>query len=145
MRSPDEVPVGFSIPCIGHYCLLVLALLLCGCTSIDYRAGPVPGLTRMTVEEHVVSLTEVFEACYRCGHKSLEIPLACTCINFSTNHAVIWLAHGAPQWTIEHERAHARGYDHMDGELRSRYATWKLRGGNVAGAPPQSTLASHRE
>jgi hypothetical protein len=55
------------------------------------------------------------------------VPLACTCVNFRTRHSVIWLTHDAPQSTIRHERAHARGYDHPTGELRTQYAAWVER------------------
>ena len=100
-------------------------VLLSGCTSIDYRAGPVLGLDRMSVEEHFIDAGTLYAACARCGHGGPDIALACTCIDFRTNHAVIWLARGAPQWMIEHERAHGLGYDHPDGELHRRYAAWK--------------------
>jgi hypothetical protein len=63
--------------------------------------------------------------CSRCGHLGLELPVACTCINFRLKRAVIWLPQNASQATIEHERAHSRGFDHPNGELRSRYAAWK--------------------
>lgn len=54
---------------------------------------------------------------------------------FRTNRAVIWLACGASQVTIEHERAHGRGYDRQTGELRSQYAAWTNSGGKRI-APP---------
>src|SRR5512132_4211255 len=92
---------------------LLLALLVSGCASIDYRAGPVRGLERMAVEERVIDATQIYAACSRCGHTGIDIPLACTCINFRTNRAVIWLSRGAPQSVVEHERAHGRGYDHV--------------------------------
>lgn len=109
--------------------LVLLLLLLSACTSIDYQQGPVPGLERMSVEEHYVDGAELYARCSRCGHLGLELPVACTCINFRTNRAVIWLPRGASQSTIEHERAHGRGYDHPNGELRSRYAAWTKSGG----------------
>lgn len=109
--------------------VLVLLLLISGCSSIDYKQGPVPGLERMTAEEHYVDGQELYARCSRCGHLGIELPVACTCINFKTNHAVIWLTRGASQAAVEHERAHARGYDHPNGELRSLYATWTKSGG----------------
>lgn len=130
---------------------LVLLLLNSACTTIDYQQGPVPGLERMTIEEHYVDGAELYARCSRCGHLGLELPIACTCINFKINHAVIWLPHGASQSTIEHERAHGRGYDHPNGELRSRYAAWTKAGGkrsNVALQPINgagSTLAKVSE
>ena len=99
--------------------------MLGSCSTIDYQAGPVPGLERLRVEEHFVPYSELFAACTRCGHTGLVIPLACTCIDFRTNRAVIWLVQGAPRATVEHERAHALGYDHTDGDLRRRYTAWK--------------------
>jgi len=113
--------------------LLVLLTLLSGCASIDYRQGPVPGLENMTVEEHRVDATEIYQRCSRCGQLGLELPTACTCVNFRTGHAVIWLPHGASQATIEHERAHARGYDHEDGALRRQFAAWARNGGRRMG------------
>ncbi len=105
--------------------VLVLLALISGCSSIDYREGPIAGLERMTVEEHYVDGDELYKRCSRCGHLGLELPVACTCINFRLNRAVIWLPLDASPSTIEHERAHGRGYDHPNGELRSRYAAWK--------------------
>lgn len=119
--------------------LLPLALLA-GCSSIDYREGPVPGLERMTVEEHRVDASEIYQRCTRCGSLGMELPTACTCINFRTQHAVIWLSHDATQATIEHERAHGRGYDHQTGELRAQYAAWVNKGGKRA--PRQVELAN---
>ena len=105
--------------------LLLVALVAAGCTTIDYQAGPVPGLERMTVEEHFVDQAEIYKVCSSCGQSAVAIPVACTCINLRTKHAVIWLARGASQSTIEHERAHGRGYDDTDGELRRRYEAWQ--------------------
>jgi hypothetical protein len=119
---------------------LLLFLLLSGCASIDYQAGPVSGLGNMTVEEHIIDGTEIYQACSRCGQRGLELPTACTCINFTTNHAVIWLARDASQSVIEHERAHGRGYDHTDGELRSRYQAWVARGGTKIALPHEPTF-----
>jgi hypothetical protein len=131
----------------GHLisCVLWLALLLCGCTTIDYRAGPVAGLENMAVEEHFVDYGELYSACARCGHNSLVVPLACTCIDFTKNRAVVWLSRGAPPPIIEHERAHALGYDHTDGELRSRYATWKSTLAKKAARPPEATYQAKGE
>jgi uncharacterized protein YceK len=122
--------------------LLVFLALLSGCTSINYTEGPVPGLENMTVEEHHVDTTEIYQRCSRCGKLGMELPTACTCINFRTNHAIIWLANDASQATIEHERAHARGYDHQTGELRDQYAAWTKRGGKrMAPAVAQASRA----
>lgn len=118
---------------------LVLLVLISGCTSIDYKQGPVPGLERMTMEEHYVDGAELYTRCSRCGHSGFELPVACTCVNFKLNHAVIWLPRGASQSTIEHERAHGRGYDHQDGKLRSRYAAWTKSGGKRIDAPAEPT------
>ena len=82
----------------------------------------------MAVEEHRVEASEIYQRCSRCGHLGLELPVACTCINFRTDSAVIWLSRDASQATVEHERAHARGYDHVGGELSSRYAAWMQSG-----------------
>ena len=108
---------------------VVLLALLAGCSTINYNDGPVPGLENMTVEEHRVDASEIYQRCARCGQLGMELPTACTCINFRTNHAVIWLTHDASPATVEHERAHGRGYDHQSGELRSQYAAWTQRGG----------------
>ena len=108
---------------------LVILALLCACTTIDYREGPVPGLENMTVEEHRVDTTEIYQRCSSCGRLGLELPTACTCINLRTNRAVIWLTRDASEATIEHERAHGRGYDHQGGELRFQYAAWTKSGG----------------
>ncbi len=83
----------------------------------------------MTVEEHRVDADEIYSRCARCGHLGAALPTACTCINFRTRHAWIWLARDASQATLEHERAHARGYDDADGTLRRSYAAWKDAGG----------------
>jgi hypothetical protein len=123
--------------------LLLLLALLPGCTSIDYKAGPVPGLEHMSVEEKVIDASQMYDACSRCGHQGLEIVLACTCINFRTNHAVIWLARGAPQTVIDHERAHGRGYDHTDGQLRTRYASWLRSAKNLPPAPAYTGNTVH--
>ena len=104
----------------------LVALLVAGCTTIDYKAGPIPGLERMTIEEHFIDEAKIYEVCSRCGQSALVIPVACTCINLRTKHADIWLAKGASQSTIEHERAHGRGYDHTDGDLRRRYEAWQV-------------------
>lgn len=96
----------------------------------------------MTVEEHTVDAAELFVQCSRCGRLGLELPTACTCINFRTNRAVIWLIRGAAQETIEHERAHGRGYDHHDGGLRSRYVTWKEGGGRRTATPGEPIHAA---
>ena len=106
---------------------LAMLLLLSGCTTIDEREGPIPGLENMTVEEHYVDGSEIYQQCSRCGNLGFVVPLACTCVNFRTRHSVIWLTHDASQSTIEHERAHARGYDHPTGELRTQYAAWVRR------------------
>jgi hypothetical protein len=106
--------------------LLLVALLAAGCTTIDYQAGPVPGLERMTVEEHFVDEAEIYNVCSSCGLSPMVLATACTCVNLRTKHAVIWLAKGASQSTIEHERAHGRGYDDADGELRRRYEAWRV-------------------
>jgi hypothetical protein len=108
--------------------LLAIVSGFYGCAVIDYRAGPVPGLEHMTVEEHYIGASEIHARCARCGTREFESPLACTCINFATNHAVIWLPANASPSTIEHERAHAAGYDHTDGELRRRYQSWQASG-----------------
>jgi hypothetical protein len=104
--------------------ILALFLLLSACTSIDYREGPIPGLEKLTVQENYVDSSEIYQTCSRCGPQGLVVPIACTCINFRTKTAVIWLPQNAPQATIEHERAHARGYDHTTGELRNQYGNW---------------------
>jgi hypothetical protein len=104
--------------------LVVPMLLLAGCTSIDYRAGPVPGLEGLTVEEHHVEASEIYARCSSCGSFGPVLPNACTCVNFRTRRAVIWLAHGASDETVEHERAHARGYDHHGGELQRQFTAW---------------------
>jgi hypothetical protein len=122
--------------------LLLLALFATGCTTIDYRAGPVPGLERMTSEEHVIDDADIYSVCSRCGPAGLVIPVACTCINFRTNHAVIWLGKSATQSTIEHERAHARGYDHTDGALRRKFEAWRVAGGKMIPAEPGQQAAS---
>ena len=114
---------------------LALVAFICGCTTIDYKDGPVSGLEDMTVEEHHVDATEIYQRCSRCGSLGLNLLAACTCINFRTKHAVIWVPYGASQETIEHERAHGRGYDHPDGALRRQYATWVASGGRRT-APP---------
>ncbi len=114
--------------------LLGLVALIAGCTTIDYQRGPVPGLEHMTVEEHYVDATEIYDRCSRCGHLGFELPTACTCVYFRTNRAVIWLPRGASRATIEHERAHAQGYDHTGGDLRSRYAAWMRNGSKAASA-----------
>lgn len=119
---------------------LVLLALLSGCTSVAYKEGPVPGLEHMTVEEHQVDATEIYQRCSRCGHHGPELPTACTCINFRTNRAIIWLARGASQDTIEHERAHGRGYDHQTGELRSQYAAWTKSGGKRIASPVEQAF-----
>lgn len=113
--------------------LLLLLALLSGCASIDYKAGPVPGLEDMTVEKHRVDATEIYQRCSRCGKLGLELPTACTCVNFKTNHAVIWLPRDASRTTVEHEHAHAQGYDHEDGALRRQYAAWTKNGGRRIG------------
>ena len=115
--------------------LPILFALLAGCTSIDYLDGPVPGLERMSVEEHRVDAGEIARRCSRCGQLGPILPLACTCINFRTRHAVIWLPRNASAATIEHERAHARGYDHPSGELRAGYAAWLASGRREIAAP----------
>ena len=109
---------------------LLLLLLVSGCSSIDHRAGPVPGLENMAVEEHRIDTTEIYQRCSSCGDLGLVLPAACTCINFRTKRAVIWLAHNASPDTIEHERDHARGYDHPTGELHRQYAAWLASSGN---------------
>ena len=111
-------------PGLKMYRVLLLPLLLCGCAAIDYQHGLVAGLAQMTVEEHYIDASEIYPRCSRCAALGSVLPLACTCINFRTQHAVIWLAHGAPPETIEHERAHGRGYDHPSGELRRQYTAW---------------------
>jgi len=105
------------------------------------QGGPVSGLETMTVEEHRVDASEIYQRCSRCGRLGLELPIACTCINFRTMHAVIWLTHGASQEVVEHERAHGRGYDHPNGELRRQYAVWTNRGGRRT-TPPVDTAYS---
>jgi hypothetical protein len=104
--------------------LVLLCACAAGCSTIDYRQGPVPGLENLAIEEHHVEATEIYFKCATCGNLPHLMPTACTCINFRTRRAVIWLAHGASAGTIEHERAHARGYDHSDGQLRQHYAAW---------------------
>ena len=124
---------------------LVLVALLSGCTSINYKDGPVPGLENMTVEEHQVDATEIYQRCSRCGSHGIELPTACTCINFRTGRAVIWLARGASQATIEHERAHGRGYDHQNGELRSQYASWAKGAGTRINLPSKPTYRAETD
>jgi hypothetical protein len=111
--------------------LLILTALLSGCAGIDYRAGPVPGLEHMTIEQHIVAGTEIYQACSRCGQRGIEPTTACTCINFATNHVVIWLPAGASDAVIEREYAHAHGYDHEGGELRSKYERWKKNSSRI--------------
>jgi hypothetical protein len=122
--------------------LLTVFLLSGGCASIDYQTGPVPGLEHMTVDERVVDASAIYQACSRCGHRGLVLPIACTCIDFSAKRAVIWLPRDASQPVIEHERAHARGYDHPDGELRDRYQTWLASRPRQASLPPRLIQAS---
>ena len=118
---------------------VLLLTLLAGCSTINYNDGPVPGLESMSVEEHRVDATEIYQRCARCGQLGLELPTACTCINFRTNHAIIWLTRDASEATIEHERAHGRGYDHQGGELRSQYAAWTQRVGKQLDLPGSPT------
>ncbi len=121
---------------------LALLALLCGCTSIDYDHGPIQGLEHMTVEEHRVDPDEIYARCARCGQLGFELPSACTCVNFRTRHALIWLPLDASQAMIEHERAHSRGYDDSDGHLRSRYAAW-VRAQQAAPAGEVPPLRAH--
>jgi hypothetical protein len=118
---------------------LALFALLSGCAAIDYNAGPVPGLEHMTVEEHYIDANDIYQRCSRCGMRKFSLPLACTCINFADNRAVIWLPRNASIATIEHERAHGHGFDHPDGELRERYEMWLSGDGprvNATERPP---------
>jgi uncharacterized protein YceK len=112
--------------------LMLLVTLLSGCASIDYKAGPVPGLEHMTIEEYFIEANQIHGMCMQCGARAYELPLACTCINFARNRAVIWLPRNASDSTVKHERAHAEGYDHQDGELRRRFQAWQARGGRRA-------------
>jgi len=114
---------------------LIFVVLLSGCTTIDFKEGPIPGLENMTFEEHLVDASEIYQMCSSCGKLGFELPVACTCVNFRTKHAVIWLGRDAPQSTIDHERAHARGYDHPNGDLRNQYAAWTKRVGSKIAAP----------
>lgn len=86
----------------------------------------------MKVEEYRVDAAEIYQRCSKCGSLGLTVPQACTCINFRENRAVIWLAHNASDETIEHERAHGRGYDHTTGELREQYTAWVKKTGEKA-------------
>lgn len=122
--------------------LMMILALLSGCTSIDYKDGLILGLEQMTVEEHFVDPSEIYARCSQCGQLDLTLPEACTCINFRTKHAVIWLPHGATQSTIEHERAHSRGYDHPTGELRLQFAGWMKKSAGNAGPSVQAAIGN---
>jgi hypothetical protein len=142
LRAPAESRLA-SFALTGS---LAILFLLAGCSSIDYREGPIPGLEHMTVEEHFIDPGEIYRQCSRCGKLGLELPVACTCINFRTHHSVIWLGSNASQSTIEHERAHARGFDHPNGELRSQYAAWTRRVNSQVAAtakPPQGAAPAY--
>ena len=124
--DPDEIWEE-EIPGV-HWVILPIAValilaLLMGCSTIDPN-NRVEGWPELQVVENKVSFDEVQEKC-RPYVGWGQWPMACALYYLQTANCVIYYAF---DWSLEHERAHCKGYDHPgSNDMRAMLKNWNSR------------------
>lgn len=114
--------------------VLATVALLNGCTVIDKSTAPPADWPRLQVTETLVGTLDMIVRCYK--HLPLGmmllggIPLACAEIDLNAGTCTIWYASITPTQSLDHEREHCDGHDHVgESTLRDFFARWKRREG----------------
>lgn len=96
----------------GKAGLLLLGLVVSGCSLIGHQE--VAGWPRMEVVEHYVPEAEMRSRCVKYVGFGMS-PQACAEFDFARNRCELWFSSDFPptRSTVEHERLHCRGYDHI--------------------------------
>ena len=90
----------------------IAAGLLAGCQTIDNH-NRVPDWPELKIIEHRVPTAEMWERCQRYVPR-FSLPAGCTMFYFSRGEAHIYVSDtDESSLVLQHERLHARGYDHI--------------------------------
>ena len=101
--------------------LMLLALLLSGCTTIEHGSEP-KDWPRLSIDVRKVSYVEVLKRC----SKYNPAPIACAEIYFRTMTCVVWVTPDVPRYVMDHELGHCNGADHFgESTLRDAWAAYK--------------------
>lgn len=113
------------------FAVVILGLLLTGCTVINMHQEPPVDWPALTVKIMPVSYADTASACQWSLAKTLLIgPISgCAVVNFNDMTCTVYLA-ADDEYVREHEIAHCQGRDHY-GSTASRdlWAEWKLTNG----------------
>ena len=103
---------------------LLTAVNILGCTTIDMNSK-IEDWPNLTVTEHFGTTQEMREACSKYVG-GFETPLACTEWDFDEARTDSYYEENPPQWILDHERLHQKGYDHPNSTyLKKLWEEWK--------------------
>ncbi len=115
-------------------CFLVSAILLGGCSSLEYDPNKpyvagihkyIDGFPELTVIKNLVNQDEIEKICTTKDNlRYSEEIVACASISFENKTCNIYLPKRYRQWMLDHEQAHCRGGDH-GGVLQAAFDRWK--------------------
>jgi hypothetical protein len=116
---------------------ICLAVLLASCATrrvvpIDYDTRPPSDWPRLQERITKVSAEELQKSCSGLGEKVSQIT-ACAVTDFATGTCGIYMLDPTNEASLEHERAHCRGYGHV-GHAMAPAVAWqrfKASGGKV--------------
>jgi hypothetical protein len=98
-------------------------VVLASCSTIDPN-NKVDGWPDLHIVEHKVSFDEVQDRC-RSFVGWGQWPMACASFLFHLGECRIYYAF---DWTLEHERSHCRGLDHVGSDdMRKMLRDWRAR------------------
>jgi len=105
--------------------LIVVSLLIIGCSTID---GYVEGWPDLKITVHESHLLEINQKCWKylsTIQKLLgSVVFGCSIIDLDQKTCDIYLAANSPELIMNHELAHCKGGDHPDGSLDKFYDEW---------------------
>jgi hypothetical protein len=102
-------------------------LFLTACAPIHHQVKGWPQNMKVTV--HTIPEEKIFKQCFNPPKTPidvllLQLPLACSWVNLTTNTCDIYVSPTTTKGTLEHEYKHCKGGDH-GGILQRYYDNWK--------------------